>query len=611
MQNGPKLPKRLPVTLLLVSFIVGILALAAFAALLPAERFSNNGSVSGAPDGLVEPGGTRHNSYAWCMETMENTIGNEYLYVGSNRDLMWLIMSQSGLSNDAINGISDGAVSTSDGDLRGRIFRKRTDGTGNWEQIYISETMTIRSQDIPMDIGYRGVVSYATSMDTAPSLYFGTMGIVTTRVLRIGPDFASGDTPVTVYQTAVGSTASMRSLAVYDGGDGEKLYVGGMNPSNNPASADLQILESGNPALGNWKQIAFLDDFPGARSDPNVVKYGGVWDMIAFNGWLYAFIGSNYTGEADDGFLVFKGRPAQGGESANTAGWHWVPVVATGQAGAKHPNGVGNPSNVTASPFLYSVNGKDYVYVGTFADVITPVEMTAEGAETEEVLGSLYPCQVYRFDANDNWEMVIGNPEDSNGRFSSRIGNYGAGFFNAPSIPGALPEGIGSPRELSLNQYAWRMGVYKDKLYVTTFDAGVVLDFARNFADTPEEQLAMDALVTAFRTYNSNPAGFDLYVTEDGATFASVTTNGFDDKYNYGGRTVKATEDALFVGTANPFYGCQVWKLVEEAVPPGDDDDDDDDDGNGGGGGGGGCMGVGLAPYALLLILPMIVLRKR
>jgi len=59
MQNGPKLPKRLPVTLLLVSFIVGILALAAFAALLPAERFSNNGSVSGAPDGLVEPGGTR------------------------------------------------------------------------------------------------------------------------------------------------------------------------------------------------------------------------------------------------------------------------------------------------------------------------------------------------------------------------------------------------------------------------------------------------------------------------------------------------------------------------------------------------------------------------
>ena len=597
--------------LLVSSLLVGVFALAAFAA-ITTGRFSNIGATSGQADGL-EPGGDRHNSYAWCMETMQNSLGNEYLYVGSNRDLMWLIMSQAGLSNDEINNISGGAISTSDGDLRGRIFRKRTDGTGNWEKIYTSATMTIRSQDVPIDIGYRGVVPYATSADTAPSLYFGTMGIVTTRVLRIGPDFASGDTPVTVYQTAVGSPASMRSLAVYDGGEGEKLYVGGMSPSDNPASADLQVFESDNPALGNWKQVAFLSDFPGARADTNVVKYGGVWDMIAFNGWLYAFIGSNYTGEADDGFLVFKGRPAQSGETQNAAGWHWVSVVATGQAGAKHPNGLGNPSNVTASPFLYSVGGRDYVYVGTFADVITPVEMAAEGAEIQELLGSLYPCQVYRFDANDNWEMVIGNPEDSNGSFSSRIGNFGAGFFNAPSIPGTLPEGIGSPRELSLNQYAWRMGVYRDKLYVTTFDVGVVLDFASNFADTPEEQLTVDALVTAFKAYNSNPAGFDLYVTEDGATFASVTTNGFGDKYNYGGRTVKATDDALFVGAANPFYGCQVWKLVEDVVPPGDDDDDDDDDdtGGGGGGGGGGCSGVNLAPFALLLLLPILTLRRR
>ena len=606
------------------SLVLALLGLGAWAAaLLPPERFSNTGAVSGEADGL-EPGGDRFNSYAWSMETMTNSAGDEYLYVGSNRDIIYLILSQSGLSDEAIAGITNGDIVPPDsGDFRARIFRKKTNGSGDWETVYTSEIFPVptvtATPAIPYDVGYRGVVSYAAPGEEAPSLYFGTMGVLLTRVLRFGPDFEPGDTPQAVFQTEPGSPASLRSLAVHDDGSGKKLYVGSIVPSAplvvsgafgesnvsmSPAETplpDLQIWESSNPSLepGAWKQVAFLSDFPGARATTEAVKYGGIWDMISFNGWLYAFVGSNYSGADDDGFLVFKGKPVpEGTEGRNAGGWIWEPVVGTA-AGGKYPNGLGNPSNVTASPFLFSVEGKDYVYVGTFADVISPLSIASSEGSFLPVLNSMYPCQVYRFDAEDNWEMIIGNPQDSGGVFTERLGNFGAGFFNAPEEIAGLPEVITSPRQLSMNQYAWRMDVHKGKLYVTTFDMGVFLDYAENFATTEEERLFMEALVDIYRTYNTNPSGFDLYSTEDGVTFSPVTTDGFGDKYNYGGRTAKGTDEAIFIGTANPFYGCQVWKLAEEEEPEPVVS-----------GGGGGCSAAEFTPLAVLLGLPLLLLRR-
>lgn len=57
--------------------------------------------------------------------------------------------------------------------------------------------------------------------------------------------------------------------------------------------------------------------------------------------------------------------------------------------------------------------------------------------------------------------------------------------------------------------------------------------------------------------------GFDLYVTEDGTNFTKITDDGFGDPYNHGLRAFGITSEGLFIGTANPFYGTQVWKLTE------------------------------------------------
>ena len=41
--------------------------------------------------------------------------------------------------------------------------------------------------------------------------------------------------------------------------------------------------------------------------------------------------------------------------------------------------------------------------------------------------------------------------------------------------------------------------------------------------------------------------------------FQTITANGFGDPYNHGLRVFAATDQGLCLGTANPFYGTQIW----------------------------------------------------
>lgn len=53
--------------------------------------------------------------------------------------------------------------------------------------------------------------------------------------------------------------------------------------------------------------------------------------------------------------------------------------------------------------------------------------------------------------------------------------------------------------------------------------------------------------------------GFDMYVTSDGVNFETLTTSGFGDPHNHGLRVFAVTNQGLCLGTANPFYGTQLW----------------------------------------------------
>ena len=67
----------------------------------------------------------------------------------------------------------------------------------------------------------------------------------------------------------------------------------------------------------------------------------------------------------------------------------------------------------------------------------------------------------------------------------------------------------------------------------------------------------------------NNEWGFDLFRTSDGENFEVITRDGFGDKYNYGCSAFLETEEGLYLGTCNPFYGGQLYLL--QTVEPMDD----------------------------------------
>ena len=89
-----------------------------------------------------------------------------------------------------------------------------------------------------------------------------------------------------------------------------------------------------------------------------------------------------------------------------------------------------------------------------------------------------------------------------------------------------------------------------------------------------EENLKkLQSVLTCMCYLRDAERGFDMYVTKDGVNFTTLTTNGFNDPYNHGLRTFAVTNQGLCLGTANPFYGCQVWiQRKENPVDPGTPD---------------------------------------
>ncbi len=75
-----------------------------------------------------------------------------------------------------------------------------------------------------------------------------------------------------------------------------------------------------------------------------------------------------------------------------------------------------------------------------------------------------------------------------------------------------------------------------------------------------QEKLArVRSVIECLQYMRTATRGFDMYVTEDGVSFTTVTKDGFGDPYNHGLRVFAATDQGLCIGTANPFLGTQLW----------------------------------------------------
>ena len=396
-----------------------------------------------------------------------------------------------------------------------------------------------------------------------------------------------------------GISTGIRGMCVYNG----KLVISNVFADATTGKSGATILASSNPSEG-FTVIASQDDlfdYP-AYTYRDSIYGGSVWDMVEYNGHLYVSICTGTEDNMPNNNTMQSFALVRGDQNADGT-FTWTPVAGDQKKdGARYTFGIDPERTRSGAANLMVFN--DYLYIGEYNDEEIALErilFSKTGKNADGQFGGGLDCRflnanldqsvnLYRMDKNENMELVVGN--------STKM-------FPNGSLSG-LKSGFGRNE----NQYIWRMEVYDGKLYVGTHDASSLLECFGQFVNgnllkrTPSEwkdqwsylKALMKALQTVDPNGNGNPdalaqtikfsynfvfknitvrnmasaikllnylrtakRGFDLYVTEDGVNFETVTIDGFGDPYNHGLRVFATTDQGLCLGTANPFYGTQIW----------------------------------------------------
>ena len=130
---------------------------------------------------------------------------------------------------------------------------------------------------------------------------------------------------------------------------------------------------------------------------------------------------------------------------------------------------------------------------------------------------------------------------------------------------------------------AGNLFVYDNYLYIGNYN-DPMLDLAE-IPNNGNFELVYNDLVNAVNLYRMDENGnIEMVVGQPNEEFVAEPIGnmgpGFDDKYNHGLRTFQATEEGLFLGTANTFYCTQLWLLKDKDSFVEDDNDENPGDEN-------------------------------
>ena len=396
-----------------------------------------------------------------------------------------------------------------------------------------------------------------------------------------------------------GISTGIRGMCVYN----DQLVISNVTMDAATGKSSATLLISSDPEKG-FTQIADSDslfNYPAYRYSDSI--YGGsIWDMVEYNNSLYVSICTGTEDNMPNNNTMQSFALVRGDQNADGT-FTWTPVAGDQKKdGARYTFGIDPERTRSGAANLMVFN--DYLYIGEYNDEEIALErilFSKTGKNADGQFGGGLDCRflnanldqsvnLYRMDKNEDMELVVGN--------------------STKMFPNSSLSGLGSGFGHNENQYIWRMEVYDGKLYVGTHDASSLLECFGQFVNgnllkrTPSEwkdqwsylKALMKALETVDPNGNGNPdalaqtikfsynfvfknitvrniasaikllnylrtakRGFDLYVTEDGVNFETVTIDGFGDPYNHGLRVFATTDQGLCLGTANPFYGTQIW----------------------------------------------------
>ena len=383
-----------------------------------------------------------------------------------------------------------------------------------------------------------------------------------------------------------------------------------------------QILIAENPSAGQDAFTVIADqqqlfDYPAYLFTDSI--YGGsIWEMVEYNGSVYVSICTGTQDNKPDEYTMQSFAIVRGDMGDSYADWTWTPVIGDLDDGAKYTFGIDPERTRAGAGVMYVYN--DYLYIGEYNDEEIPLENILFDADFTFMNRNLeQSVSLYRMDKNEDIELIVGDatkmfPEGGISGLGSGFGRHEnqyiwrmeeyngklyVGTFDTSSLLEPVGQfANGNLVTMSLDEWqnlidyavtflsisAGAQGEDGTSADIMTLIQTVELQTLADMvlgkivpedADTIETINALYKLLTDVMecgSYMSTATrGFDLYVTEDGVNFETVTIDGFGDPYNHGCRTFAATEDGLMVGTANPFYACQVWMLTDDGEPDADD----------------------------------------
>lgn len=564
--------------------------------------YVGNGVVSAYDEGQ----GDRGQNYAWAAVAY-----GDYVYVSTNYNSLGLTLGfmDSVLGNDFD---PDEMNATLDVMFNGHFYTGEPDGanTGgvltkinvktNEVSILMSKSHDGNSVQLRNACAFNGKLYFCGSVNGLP------------KIVEVDPE--NNDKCTIVYEGIdqkdyyqaylEGICTGIRGLTAF----GDYLIVS-MVTLEGP-----QILISKNPSLGQsaFKVIANqkdLFDYP-AYHFPDSIYGGSIWEMVEYNGSLYVSICTGTPDNKPDEYTMQSFAIVRGDMGKSFTDWSWTPVIGDKADGAKYTFGIDPERTRAGAGVMYVFN--DYLYIGEYNDEEIPLEHILFKTDFTFMNKNLeQSVSLYRMDKNENIELIVGDatkmfPKGGESGLGSGFGrNENQYIWRMEEYNGKLYVGTFDTSSLlePIGQFAngdlltMSLGEWEDLLnYLVDFfsiSAGVqgengesasiieliesvdlkelvdmllgkIISEDADIVETVANLLEIIEDAIECGSYMSTATrGFDIYVTEDGINFDTVTIDGFGDPYNHGCRTFAATDEGLMVGTANPFYAAQVWLLNE------------------------------------------------
>ena len=384
-----------------------------------------------------------------------------------------------------------------DQDMRAQIWRYDPlhGGSGEnagWELVARAPWIQAGDERLPRELGYRGMCVFRARSETEEQLYISTYAPARgfgTRILRT-PD---GDNyeEVPLPEGFHKDIITLRLLVPFKG----KLFTSptGRAKGDPNTSGNAVIFATDDPMSGQWDVVN-----PSGFNDPYNV---GIFEMQACGDYLYA-------GTANlNGYQIWRttaeGKPP----------YKWERVVHAGAYRGALNQGVA--SFCVHNGLLYAGSGIQH-----------------GGIDVANGVGPAGP-ELIRIHPDGKWDLVVGTMRATPDGVKIPLSGYRAGLNNL------------------FNGYFWRMASHDGWIYLGTFDWSVMMRYAERTNWPPPFRRMTDKI--GLETLIEHQGGADLYRSRDGENWIPVTTQGFDNPYNYGIRTIQSTPHGLAVGFVNPF----------------------------------------------------------